>query len=597
MKSYLSLILLITSSQINKELSMEDSLLNSEISNKESLLRKCRDTIKILQEELDHSQRNLLEYDRQLKDSLAIQGSYQEELQEKTYQLHVVTQENKEIVAKYEDLLEKALKVQQDNENLNVELEIVKKRSGELEDSYEKTSYLVKDFKVELQSKSEIIKQWNGVIIGLEDKSKSLLEENKLLKIEYEKELNLRREQEKKLKSTEDDKTLMFKSLQQIKEKLSSCRQELETKDKLLLANSKILEETKTRSVSLEISLSEVAAKAKIYQEEVKTLKSKLETSDRQMKDLTFKYNSDMERLNVTLENKSNFFNKEDSKKVSLITRLEHDLKFVKEELENLTSTDSLLQSRHRDLLQKYSEKKSKLKELEQENSRLNQSLQRFDEKLKNIESSYFNETKSLKQENLNLSEKIRKNEKNFTERLENMQQDHIKKIDSLTQENLKIKNELSRGCNELGNAIKNRDEEVLILNEDRNKLQLALAELENKVIGLSRNLESSVSDCWRLSNELARNNECKKEEIEKLGDYYKLQLLRKNEEFNIQNEKYSERLKDKLSNFYEKASRLKESLKQDLDSLDYMIKPLSCKSELSQILSHIHSTLSNFII
>ena len=576
---------------------MEDSLLNSEISNKESLLRKCRDTIKILQEELDHSQRNLLEYDRQLKDSLSIQGSYQEELQEKTYQLHVVTQENKEIVAKYEDLLEKALKVQQDNENLNAELEIVKKRTWELEDSYEKTSYLAKDYKVELQSKSEIIKQWNGVIIELEDKSKLLLEENKLLKVEYEKEVNLRRELEKKLKITEDDKSLMFKSLQQIKEKLSSCRHELETKDKLLSTNSKILEETKTRSVSLEISLSEVAAKAKIYQEEVKSLKSKLETADRQTKDLTFKYNSDMERLNVTLENKSNFFNKEDSKKVSLITRLEHDLKFVKEELENLTSTDSMLQSRHRDLLDKYSEKKSKVKELEQENLRLNQSLQRFDEKLKSIESSYLSETKSLKQENLNLSEKIRKNEKSFSDKLENIQQEHIKKIDLLTQDNFRIKNELSKGCNELGTAIKNRDEEVLVLNEDRNKLQLALAELENKVIGLSRNLESSVSDCWRLSNELARNNENKKEEIEKIGDYYKLQLFRKNEEFNCQNEKYSERLKEKLSNFYEKASRLKESVKHDLDSLDYMIKPLSCKSELSQILSHIHSTLSNFII
>jgi chromosome segregation ATPase len=576
---------------------MEDSLQNSEISNKDSLLRKCRDTIKILQEELEHSQRTLHEYDRKLKDSLQMQVSYQQELEEKSYQLRVTTQENKEIVSKYEELLEKALKVQQDNEDLSYNLEISQKRLKDLEMSSEKSNYLVQDFKVELQAKSEIIKQWNGTMIDLEDKMKLMSEENRLIKAEYEKLSNLKRELEKKLKNLEEEKTVIFKSFQETKEKLAVSKHELENREKLYMEQHRTLEDTKSRSVALEISLSEVAAKAKISQEEVKSHKVKLESTERLIKDLTAKYNSEMERMNVTLENKSNFFNKEDSRKVSLITRLEHDLKFVKEELENLTSIDSLLQARYRDLLEKSAKRKEKIKELEMENSKLNQSLLRFDEKLKNIENSYLNEAKNLKMENSNLQAKIKKIEENFQQKVESLNQEFVKKNDLLNEENSRIKNEMIKNQAELSNLIRNRDEEVLMLNDDRNKLQLALAELESKVLGLSRNLETSVADCWRLSGEIVKINEIKKEEMEKLGDFYKLQLLRKNEEFNLQSEKYSERLKSKLSNFYEKASTLKESLKREFDSLEYLCQSYSTKSEFSSILFRLQSLLCNFII
>lgn len=577
---------------------LESLLYNSEgSSNKDTLLRKCRDTIHQLQSDLDSVQRTSEDLENRLKGSIEVQLAYQQEIHEKNYQIKLLTNENTEICSKYEGFIEKALVVQQDNETLQYELEITKSRYRECENSLSKTIDLLEHSKIEVKSKSEIIKEWNDTMSEVESQMKYLAEENGFLKQEIEKGKLKERELERRIKNTEEEKSIIFKSVQEFKEKLAVCRFDLESKGKTLAETQNSLDEVKNRSVALEISLSEVSAKAKIAQEENKTNKVKADHLERQSKELNLKYLNEIEKLNKTLENKTSFFGKEDSRKLGLINRLENDLKSVKDELENLIQADSQLQGRYREILAKLAKKKEKIEGIKDENVKLNQSLMRFEEKLKNIEAGYLSEASFFKQENANLAEKLKKTEKVYCEKLDQLSSEFNKKSDLANEENSKLKQDLNKYSSELAKLLSHKEEELSLLNEDRQKLQQALSELESKVVSMSRNLESSVADCWRLSSELSRYNDLKKDELTKLGEYYKVKLYHKDEEFQVQNEKYTERLKSKITSIYEKVSAFKETLRKELENFEAVMKNIEPYCDFNLSLTRIHSLLNSFII
>lgn len=577
---------------------IESLLYNSEgSSNKEILLRKCRDTISQLQSELENLQRTTQDLEFRYKDSIETQLVYQQEIQERNYQIKELSNENSDLCFKYENFIKKALVLQDDNKALESELELVRSRYRDCENSLTKTIELLDHSKAEIKAKSDIINEWNNTMNEVEKQMRYLSEENGYLKQEIENERLKNRELEKKIKSVEDEKSLVFKSFQETKEKLAVCKHELDAKGKVMNETQTALDEVKNRSTALEISLSEVAAKAKIAQEEVKTYKAKNEMMEKQIREGNSKYVNDMEKMNKTLENKTNFFNKEDSRKMALINRLENDLKSVKDELENLIAADCQLQARYRDLLGKIGKKKEKVKMIKGENVKLNQSLMRFEEKLKSIEAGYLSEIKAGKSENFSLLEKIRKNEKSYCDRIDQVTSELGKKVESTCDENSRLKLELSKYTSDLSKLLSQKEEELNLLNEDRQKLQHALSELESKVVSMSRNLETSVADCWRLSNELSRHNEMKKDELTKLGEYYKVKLYHKDEEFQVQNEKYTERLKGKLASIYEKSSKFKENLRKELENLEFVVRNLETSHEFSVVLAKIHSLLNSFII
>ena len=577
---------------------LESVLFNSEGScSKDSLLRKCRDTIHQLQSDLDSAQRTSEDLETRLKGSIEAQLAYQKEVHEKSYQIKVLTSENTELCSKYEVFIEKALVVQQDNETLHYELEITKSRYRECENSLSKTIDLLEHSKIEVKTKSEMIKEWSDTMSEVESQMNYLADENGYLKQEIEKSKLKERELERRVKSTEDEKCVIFKSVQEFKEKLAVCKFDLESKGRALAETQNSLDEVKNRSVALEISLSEVSARAKIAQEENKTNKVKVDHLERQLKEMGLKNLNELEKLNKTLENKTSFFGKEDSRKLGLINRLETDLKSVKDELENLILADSQLQGRYREILAKLAKKKAKIEQIKVENGKLNQSLMRFEEKLKSIEAGYLSEANFFKQENASLAEKLKKNEKVYCEKLNQTTLELNKKAELASEENSRLKQDLSKYSNELGKLLSHKEDELSLLNEDRQKLQQALSELESKVVSMSLNLESSVSDCWRLSSELSRHNDIKKDELAKLGEYYKVKLYHKDEEFQVQNEKYTERLKSKITSIYEKASVFKETLRKELENLETVLKNIEPCCDFNISLSRIHSLLNSFII
>jgi peptidoglycan hydrolase CwlO-like protein len=106
--------------------------------------------------------------------------------------------------------------------------------------------------------------------------------------------------------------------------------------------------------------------------------------------------------------------------------------------------------------------------------------------------------------------------------------------------------------------TIKNKDDEIFVLNDDRTKLQHALSDLEQRIIEISRNLENSVADCWKLSSELARCKDIQKDEAIKLTSYYKQQIARLEEELAFQSENFNKRIMKKVQESYEKSASFK---------------------------------------
>ena len=241
-----------------------------------------------------------------------------------------------------------------------------------------------------------------------------------------------------------------------------------------------------------------------LLKEDCSCYKIRNENLEKLIKEIEIKYQNDREELNGRIDSKTNFFNKEDIKKNQMIASLEKEIKTYKDELEHLMSADTLLQNRYRELLEKYHDKKQKFGEKIVENNKLSLALSKFEDKLKNIESTSIKDINSLKNEKNYLNtchlEEMTSKDKECSEKIEGVIKDNIKKADDIIShyesELFKLKNELLKSKEECRKAFMYKEEEVMVLNDDRNKLQLALADLESKIIEISKNLETSVSDC-----------------------------------------------------------------------------------------------------
>ena len=296
------------------------------------------------------------------------------------------------------------------------------------------------------------------------------------------------------------EKDLILKALSEAKSFLSFKEFELENKQKLEKELLESLEDTKSKNRDLEMMNSELIGKLNANKEEITNYKLKIENLNKQLKEENFRLQNEVEKLN----NINDYKTKEENKKTQSFFQLENDLRVFKEKLENLTSSESLLQGRHKDLLIKYQKKKEKLSEKTEENDKLTQSLRIFEDKLKILESTSIRDINSLKNEKNYLNsyylEELEKKEKEFNSRFEKLfNEATVNKEATTTKYEFEISNlksELERLKTDFETSLNYKEDEIQILNEDRSKLHSALISLESKIIEISKNLESSVTDC-----------------------------------------------------------------------------------------------------
>ncbi|OMJ75742.1 hypothetical protein SteCoe_25045 [Stentor coeruleus] len=599
---------------------LRSELFNSEgaVGGKDLLLRRCRDTIQILEEELDKYIKSNAEHERKLRELTKIHQYTQEEIHEKDIKISNLDAENTELEAKYQSVLKQALSIQDQNEILKVELEHHKKKLMEYEGLNINNGQFIEEIKREINMKNEMIKELDESLVLAETKVRMIDEENEQLKNEldkyiekYERMLKENREFHTMLIELQRKNDEMVKDIVKVsqdnmelievvkvwKEKGNMLENECENKARIIKEYIVGIEDTRNKALNLEKTNTELVNSLNFANEEIKKLKGKVFTLELDLKELSARKYNDIERLNITLETKSNFFNKEDSRKLQMISQLEFDLKTVKTELGNLTTSDTELQSRYKNLHSKYTQKKKQCAETISENQKLATAIIKFEEKCKLTESNSVKDITSLKND-------ISLQSQQYQQDLNNQEHAYSVKISELQSKLVDAENKFKKKLEkqkvrvgDLLQTIKNKDEEIIILNDDRAKLQHALSDLEQKVIEISRNLENSVADCWKLSSELTRSKDNQKDETIRLNSHYKQQISKLEEELALQSENFNKRVMKKVQDSYEKNASFKDYLRKETDILENQIRNFDsqCQQDLLLSVHRLQAMINTF--
>ena len=583
--------------------------------NRNTLLRKCKDTIQTLEEDIENHRKVKMHLEKRLRDSASMQNNLRDEIDDKNFKLKTISIENSELISSMEALAKRIVSLEQENENSVKEIEAFKSKLNKSEIEISHMNAFMNEMQNELNTKNDMIKEWNSAMTAVEHKMESLEEENTSLKKENEtcfnkytdimkenKEFNyLWNEQRRKIDNISQElvnanyeNENLLKNISLLKDSLSFKEFDLENKTKQLKELLESSEENGNNIKTLENMNSKLNSKLKFSREEINSYKIKSEGLEKILKEEATRHQREIDNLNITFDQKISLHQKEDIKKEQIIADLENELKAFRDDLDYLVSSDTLLQNRYKDILCRYSAKKILLTDCSSDNIKLSTALNRFEDRLKLIE------TASIKDVNILKNEKEFLNG-HFLEQMELKDREHSRRLEEIQSKNeaeiLKYRTELIKLKEDLMYSLHSKEEEIAILNGDRNKLQIALSELENKVIEISRNLENSVGDCWKLSNQINRENEIRRNEIEKLNGFYKEKLLLKDDEMRMQHERSNERTKDKYMNTHERLLMFKGSMRSELESLRYICENIQSdmKTEVLNAIQKIQLLITSF--
>lgn len=500
-------------------------------SGRDNLLKKCRNKMQSLEDELEKIKKIKSGLERKLSDSAKIEENYQDEILKKNFIIASLSKEISDTETKSQSALKKNFNLLGDLEKSN---SIIKNMELEIQNQNE----YIEELKNEIEVKNEMIKEWNQAMENVEKKINYLNEENLMFKQEsgacyskYQEAMDENREIRylwtqqhqkndelvKEVIRVTQEKELVSQKLSNLKEKLNSSELEIENKGNQIKQYIESIQDSKTQIRALELENAEIKAKYNVSQEELKAYKAKAKSLEKLLKDEAFKNQKEIESMTLASENKYQLFNEDNEKKISIISNLERELLSYREEQERLISTNSMLQDRYNDLNSKYKEKKQLINYIKAENNKLSNSVE--DIKLL-MQEKYLLKTCHL--------EELEEKDKEYKIKIETISAANHKKIEEYESEVSSLRSEIMKSRDTYFKVLKTKEQEIIVLNDDRNKLQDALVDLEQKVIDISGNLESSVSDCWKLSKALTKTHELQKEEIVKITQYYK-KLYEKN--------------------------------------------------------------------
>ena len=359
--------------------------------------------------------------------------------------------ENSQLIGEIKNLNENINSLGEKNNSLTKEKDQSIKKKRELEDEIIK----LKEINYELEKAKNMKEKSNNSIIN---------EMEKILK-QYQSEIQLNKENEDKIQSLD----LLVKSLN---DELSQCKNELSTEINEKKENFK---------------------KCDNHNKTIQSLKG-INDESKQMNLLINNMNSDLKQKNIELEEKLNINTK-------VLVNSEATLNQLKNENNKLSEKNSILIEK-----QNYLSKELELKVIETSN--LNLTLEGNFKVIKGLEM----EITSLMEKVVNLNEVI--DELNITQsKLKHQIQNDQIKIEKLEKKNLDSMTTLYFKIKELEGNLKLKNEEIIILINEKENKYLDISQKKEKEVNLIQNLkitEEKLNNLQTIYNELQENYQTK---------------------------------------------------------------------------------------
>ncbi|CAG9325654.1 unnamed protein product [Blepharisma stoltei] len=587
---------------------------------KKTLLLRCKDTIESLEQELQQEKEFRIDAEKQSRDLLRENSLLKEEIDELNLQVNTLKYEIQSQTEELGTFQKKKQKAYEELDACKINLEKEKAFSHHNQLELSKLQNFIDQLRGELKNKQDSIDEWNEAVSNVEGKLRSYSEENKSLKQAVEKYvakceelLNQNEElnglwteainENKELKKTASELRI---EKEQAYEKIRRANMQVHEHSTYLEKSSQIsaqkmqeiidkLENEKQKCSRLEKENIEINIKIEELKKNLAIQREEYENKFLITKEKETELVFELEKTKQQTEKQISKLNKEILAKEHLIAKMEADISFAKQESNMIMEAQAALQNNFKEISEKNSNLKSKLKEKEESINEKSKILFRLDEQIKIIEENSERELNSLYDSVEILKETLRselfQKEQDYLKQIEEIKHDHEKMLekDTLTREfdmeSFRI--EAQRSKDHYIKLLSIKEEELDVLNQDRKKLQDVIYELEGKVNDLSITLDQSIIERKKINAELVRHKENDlelsnkstisnlrlQEENDQLNQrmteeaaYFNQLLQRRDEEITQLKDKFEERLKKRVMISQEKISNWKTRLRQEIE-------------------------------
>ncbi|CAG9310357.1 unnamed protein product [Blepharisma stoltei] len=620
---------------------------------KESLLRKCKDTIEVLESELDQERAGRQDLERQNRELLRNIEVFKGEVDDLEAVNNALKFENQEHQDTIGFLQTKIFKLTDELEKTKASLEKEKKASKDLTSDNLKLQELNDELKEEITRQHTIIEEWNEAVIAVDTKLKTISEENRSLKLSIDSYIsanedlqnrneNLNRnlieshqENESLKHQLSDSKTEREDLIEKLRRAIFSNQEQASFLDKSSqIASQKLqdvkekLENERKRGKETENERDELYAKAQALEERFETMKIQYEERLLDQKEVQSKLELEVNNLKLLMDSLQSKYIADDTKKEHRIEALDAELNEIRQELENLIQVHKELQAQYQDLNSQYQRAKEFLNNKQEEILSKNQEIYKMEEKSRLSEENYMKDKKNLQDQLESIrkqySQEMINREKEYYDKIEEISKEYRHEVEKQTAtaefEIEKIKTEVQKSKEHFNQMLNYKEEEIDALNDDRQKLQSMITEMESKIFELSTSLDQTVTESKRMSSELSRLKENGieasirfdqetaklKDEVAILNDrlreeseYYKQIIERRETEIIQIKDRFEDRLKKRVMIFQEKTSTWKEKIRQEIDFLHKYMIDLSSPSQKDKtfgLLERLEKIVSSMI-
>ena len=573
------------------------SLSGKERSSREELLQKCRDTISLLQQDL--------EQEREMRvDAESLNAQLQQDLEELQEQLHAVkvkdysrlleVEQNdvaygnaRKKIAVYQEELTKS---QQDRASL-------KSQNDDLRAELQKAQRLLSEAREELNKSKAAVADWSASLTSVETKLKLLTKDNNAIKDanksiskEFEDQARTVEIQQEQIQRLQGD-------LRSLEERMQNAKNQLKAEEETRkLAQQKYMEGFSLQASQFQEALSESKAATAAAQRdsdeakrEIGRLKDRLKESQTEadaleqtksaLEQQTSDLQADIHTLQATLQS-------HETDSAAAISRLKTDLDSSRNESKALREQIDTCQARLEGVTFKASQleqaldrAKREIAQTTEEKDEAAQEVMRqraeFQDQLRTVKEQHRKDLQNLLEENrLKLEAALGDYQAELEQELgrrEEAEEGHMKEAQTLKDAYQKLMIE--------------KEEEVGKLNQDRERLREAVLELESKLVLLSRTFEDRTNVEQRrdrkAKNRLALENESLKEQIASLqgqliheSELFKSESRRKDEEIGQMKRQSEERIARRTAAIAEQADlKILEMKEKCLKELAYLSK------------------------
>ena len=517
-----------------------------------SLLTKYRDSMQELQETLVKEKK--WRQDAENENRLLRKRNLEIEEQVTDFRYSSV-----EYIAKLEDLSSENKKLSERNKDFQDHIEKLEEmldrqqvRSETLEKELSKIEDLANDLKSELNDKQRTLEDWKSALIHYEDQGKVLESENFQLKEELEAYQKGYKELESNLMVKEREIGKLIQDLKLVEmENLRFKEQEnwiIENQKLLELKTQQIIDDERKTTHGFKVKLAVVNENfevLKVEKEKVQEELNRLHCEYENLNESVFALRKGKEDLEKVLAEKISALQetvldieKKCEDKERIIMNLHSELKQQTEKHLNAQAEISAMKDLH-------SEKIKEINTVKSELHLKNEEVFEYCSKSKDMMVKVQNLSDQLEQEKVKNSKSLQKLQNKYEQEKETLKMTFANEIEF---EIHKKNQEIHEIHEKFENLLKSKDEELILLNTDREKLQDIVRELDSKLRELLNKYQSEYLN-WEHLQQALKDELNSKQALE---SKYNSSVTRIKD------------LESQVENYVETVSELKSSLKSN---------------------------------